>query len=473
MFYFKYIILAMISCGMATSVLAQKLVLAEELLVVVPAKFPPYYSTTESGQPAGFAIDVFDEVADRAGLRYRYEVKSSWKETIFALKAGKADIIPNIGITQDRSSFIDFTSPSITFPITVFLRQSNLEINSEDDLSGRVVAVVSENSAVLEMKKRENVRVDIFSDIDIAFYALISGQVDALAYPEPVMMSIAREFQLADKIKALSPPLIEIKRAIGLAKGRTELLEKLEISMQAFLSSEQYNQIYQKWFANKEPFWDVTKVFWSMSGLVVMLVIIFVIFRQRELLALNASLQKQIDEATRQLSESNEYLKDLTVTDALTGINNRRAFENSLQSLMNQASRYHDGFSMLIFDIDDFKQLNDRFGHATGDRVLKELVERIVEIVRDVDELSRWGGEEFTILMPQTDHKGAMKMAERCRRVVADTLFDEVGPVTISLGVTCFSKDDNERKFFKRADDALYRAKSEGKNRVVWIGDKC
>lgn len=473
MHLFKFFISLLISCAIANPALAQNLVIADELVVVVPAKFPPYYSTNENGQPVGFAIDVFDEVAARAGLRYRYEVKRSWKDTIFALKLGNADIIPNIGITQERSQFIDFTSPSITFPITLFLRQSNLEINSDKDLPGRKVAVVAENSALSEMKKRQNVKVDVFSDIDIAFFALISGQVDALAYPEPVMMHIAREFQLTDKIRSLSPPLIEIKRAIGVGKGATELLQKLELSMQALLSSDQYNQIYTKWFTNKVPFWDVTKVFWSMTGLVVILVIIFAVFRHRELLALNTSLQKQIDEATKQLSDSNQYLKDLTVTDALTGISNRRAFENSLQSLMNQASRYHDGFSMLLFDIDDFKQLNDRFGHDMGDRVLKDLVERIDEIVRDVDVLSRWGGEEFTILMPQTNHTGALKMAERCRRVVADALFDEVGQVTISLGVTCFSKNDTERKFFKRADDALYQAKSEGKNRVVWIGEKC
>jgi diguanylate cyclase (GGDEF)-like protein len=104
-----------------------------------------------------------------------------------------------------------------------------------------------------------------------------------------------------------------------------------------------------------------------------------------------------------------------------------------------------------------------------GDRVLKDLVDRISEIVRDVDVLSRWGGEEFTILMLQTGKEGALRMARRCRQVIADSFFDEVGPVTISLGVTCYQPGDNERKFFKRADDALYQAKAEGKNRVVWI----
>ena len=106
-----------------------------------------------------------------------------------------------------------------------------------------------------------------------------------------------------------------------------------------------------------------------------------------------------------------------------------------------------------------------------GDQVLKDLVERISQVVRNVDVFCRWGGEEFTILMPKTGRTGAMHMAERCRKVVDSEPFDEVGRVTISLGVTCFIKGDNERRFFKRADDALYQAKSEGKNRVVWNGE--
>ena len=104
-----------------------------------------------------------------------------------------------------------------------------------------------------------------------------------------------------------------------------------------------------------------------------------------------------------------------------------------------------------------------------GDKVLRELVERVSLIVRDVDILCRWGGEEFTILMPMTDRAGAMKMAERCRLMIADTLFEDVGEVTVSLGVTSYQAGDNERKLFKRADDALYLAKSQGKNQAVWM----
>lgn len=456
-------------------VLAQAFVEADELVVIVPAQYSPYYSTNEKSEPTGFAIDVFEAVAARSGLRYRYEVKKSWSEVTQALQDGVGDIIPNLGISTARSEYLDFTSPVTSFSISIFVRDNDLEIKSAGDLVGKKVAVVSDNIGVTLLKNNEGIQFKKFNEVEIAFYELMTGQIDALIYPEPVMMHIANGFELAHKIRVVTAGLKEVERAIAVRKNNSRLRNDLDVSLQALLQSEQFNQIHQKWFVKKkqQPFWNVAKVFWVMTFLIVLVVIIFLSFRHRELLLLNTSLEQQIEQATLQLSQSNEYLKDLTVTDTLTGISNRRAFEHSLNEFMNRATRYGDSLSMLIFDIDDFKNLNDQYGHDMGDRVLKDLVDRVDEIVRDVDVLSRWGGEEFTILMPRTNQTGAMKMAERCRHVVEKTLFDEVGPVTVSIGVTCFLADDNERKFFKRADDALYQAKSEGKNRVVWKGERC
>jgi diguanylate cyclase (GGDEF)-like protein len=283
-----------------------------------------------------------------------------------------------------------------------------------------------------------------------------------------LIWNIAINLQLSDKIRLLTPSITELSFSIGVPKQQQELIQKLELARQSLLGSDQYREILHKWFKHDLPFWNTKSVFWTMSAIIILILLAFQWFRSRELEAVNESLQQQIDDATIQLSENNAYLKDLTVTDTLTGINNRRAFENSLSELILRSNRYSEVFSMLIFDIDDFKKLNDQYGHDMGDQVLVELVDRVREVVRDVDTLCRWGGEEFTILMPQTSQNGALKMAERCRMAVADQVFDEVGPVTISLGVTSYLPQDNERKLFKRADDALYEAKSKGKNCVVW-----
>ena len=470
--FFKYLIVVVLLPFLLFELaLAEELVeAADELVVVIPSNYPPYYIVDDNNEPDGFAINVFEAVASRAGLQYRYVIKQNWTDVCNALKNGSADVIPILGRTKKRQQDIIFTSAVETFPLSIFVRDSNVDIHKPDDLDDHDIAIVQDECGNHFLSERKKISLSRFSSFEIAFQALLSGQSDAMVYPQTVMLNIVNEYGLRDKIRVISPPLVEVKLGMAVHKTATELKKKLELSLQSFITSEQYKQIYQKWLVHEKPFWDVEKVFWSMAGLMVFLVVILLVLRHRELMSLNDSLQKQIDKATLQLSQSNDYLRDLTVTDTLTGISNRRAFENSLQELMGQAQRYQSKFCMLIFDIDDFKRLNDQFGHDMGDRVLKELVDRINEIVREVDVLSRWGGEEFTILMFQTSKAGALLMAERCRHIIANTLFDEVGPVTISLGVTGYLAGDNERKFFKRADDALYQAKAEGKNRVVWIG---
>ena len=334
---------------------AQQLPVAEELVVAVPHKFPPYYQLNQQDKPEGFAIDMFNAVAERAGLQFRYKVYLTWKDVITAVQQGEADIIPLFGISQPRLKYLDFTSSVMTFPVSIFVRSSFHDIESSKNLANRKVAVIKSNVAIPVLKEMEGVELVIFSDLDIAFHALIRGEVDAFAHPEPVTWHLAKVIDLADKIKVLEPPLMEVKHAIAIAKQRNQLMQQLDTGLKAFLNSPDYEKIYQQWLVLPEKgFWNAKNVFWTMAILMVMLTMLFFIIRHRELVALNASLQQQIDDATSQLSQSNEFLKDLTVTDALTGINNRRAFEHSLNELMTRAHRYEQSFSMMIFDIDDF-----------------------------------------------------------------------------------------------------------------------
>jgi diguanylate cyclase (GGDEF)-like protein len=442
----------------------------DEWDVLTLSNFPPYSSLDKNQQLQGFAIDIFNSIAERAGINFSYLPEPDRSSIIDAIDQRKGDILLNIGHQQDVEQWLDFTTRVAEIPVSVFVRE-NASIFSLKDLKADKVAMVSgpySGSEILPPEFPADIKIEQFDRIELAFYALMSGQVDALIYLQPVVWNVAINLQLSDKVRNLTPPLNVLGFSIGIRKNQQDLIQRIELATRSLEGSERYNTIYNHWFKHDVPFWNTRSVFWSMSALIILLLLITQWFRSRELIAVNETLQQQIDDATLQLSENNAYLKDLTVTDTLTGINNRRAFENNLSELITRSSRYHEIFSMLIFDIDDFKKLNDQYGHDVGDTVLVELVDRVQSIVRDVDTLCRWGGEEFTILMPQTSQEGALKMAERCRSVVADTPFDEVGQVTISLGVTCYRPKDNERKLFKRADDALYQAKSQGKDCVVW-----
>ncbi len=152
--------------------------------------------------------------------------------------------------------------------------------------------------------------------------------------------------------------------------------------------------------------------------------------------------------------------------DPLTKIYNRAFLYGFLNKILKDMDRYPKDLSIITFDIDHFKKVNDTFGHGTGDLVLKELVKIISDSIRSSDVFARIGGEEFLIAASNTDLQGAMTLSENIRSRVDQNKFTEAGHITISLGVTIYKKGDTIDDLFKRSDVALYKAKSNGRNRT-------
>lgn len=175
-----------------------------------------------------------------------------------------------------------------------------------------------------------------------------------------------------------------------------------------------------------------------------------------------ASTGRDITERIRAQKE----MEALASTDKLTGIFNRHKFEELFSKELERAQRYHHPLSLLLFDIDYFKTVNDTYGHDVGDSVLCGVADIISQHVRQNDIFARWGGEEFTVLVTDTDLQGALNVAQKLRGEIEKHLFEEAGKITASFGVSCFIPDDTLDTLLKRADQALYRAKKNGRNRV-------
>lgn len=159
-------------------------------------------------------------------------------------------------------------------------------------------------------------------------------------------------------------------------------------------------------------------------------------------------------------------LIQLSSTDSLTGLLNRRAFEEQCQAELDRARRYEHPVALLLMDADRFKAVNDNSGHAAGDRVLTRVALLVRSTLRAMDRVSRWGGEEFAALLPETDLSAAGKAAERVRRAVEGSEELSRHGVTISIGVTDISRHETIKEALERADGALYEAKRKGRNRV-------
>ncbi len=166
-----------------------------------------------------------------------------------------------------------------------------------------------------------------------------------------------------------------------------------------------------------------------------------------------------------------EELRRQSETDPLTGVANRRRFHQALEVECLRYSRGHAPLSLLMIDIDNFKEVNDRYGHPTGDLVLRIVARRLLGCLRKTDLLARYGGEEFSVLLPETRGEGASVIADRIRRAICQFPIDAEGvfiALTVSVGVASHATDRevDAQILLKKADLALYRAKTAGRNRV-------
>ena len=161
--------------------------------------------------------------------------------------------------------------------------------------------------------------------------------------------------------------------------------------------------------------------------------------------------------------------RQLADLDALTGLHNRRYFHETLAREVARAQRYSRSLALVVFDLDDFKAINDRIGHLAGDSVLAEAADRIREVVRSADVACRVGGDEFAVILPESSLRDADQLYKRLEQTISHHPVAQAGLVRLSAGVTELRPDDDAISFFERADDALYRAKGAGKGTVVAI----
>lgn len=171
------------------------------------------------------------------------------------------------------------------------------------------------------------------------------------------------------------------------------------------------------------------------------------------------------------IARLNSRLFELATVDPLTGAYNRRQLESIVQGAVERKKRYGTPMSMLLIDVDHFKKINDRFGHAAGDAVLRDIAARLRASIRTIDLLFRVGGEEFLVLLPESGLSGAQRVAEKLRATIAAQPLLGEHQVTISIGAGELGAGEDSRDLLKRCDAALYQAKSGGRNRVCTSGE--
>ncbi|ACL01747.1 extracellular solute-binding protein family 3 [Desulfatibacillum aliphaticivorans] len=290
------LIYTFLSAGFSHSSSAQAFQPSQPLTVkaAVLKNFPPHYTTDANGKPSGFAVDVLERVTQIANIQVEYIVKEDWQDVFEALKSGEADLIPDQGITERRKQWFDYSLSTEACPIGIFVLSETEGVESLDDLIGKKTAVVALNVGEAIIAKRSAIKPIVFDNVEAALLSLLSGNVDALIFPEPVIMMFAREARVDRRIKRAGSPLRTVKRGIAVRKGNITLLNRLNPAIEQFLQSKEYSRIYTKWHGEPTPFWNTFRVILAMLGFLSLTAVIMGYWRYRSMAVLNIELKKQI-----------------------------------------------------------------------------------------------------------------------------------------------------------------------------------
>lgn len=188
--------------------------------------------------------------------------------------------------------------------------------------------------------------------------------------------------------------------------------------------------------------------------------------KNSELVTTNKTLEDRVVQRSQELKEATDQLEELERTDALTDIHNRYSIMKILDTEVDRAKRYSNPLTVFMYDVDNFKRVNDMHGHGVGDDTLYNLTKVVKDSLRDIDIVGRYGGAEFLVIMPSTLLSDAIDVTQRVCETVSNHKFNQIAQLTISIGLVELRRDETMDMLFTRADRLLYKSKDSGRNRV-------
>ena len=314
----------------------------QQIIAVFPERFPPIHDVTVNDMPTGFAIEVLEAVASRAGLKVKYLPVATWQEAITRLKRGEADIIPNLGVTAERKKYALFTRVINKIPVSLMVLKDTGAFSKLSDLRNTryIVGVIETNVGLTILKSEPTIRKRVYPHLADVFADLAAHKIDAMIYPVPVAKYLAHSLRLKSNLKVLGEPLVEIPRAIAVGKSNPQLLKKLDTALASLLASDSYRKIYQRW--HPEPvFWTQVRIAYLVGIFLILLSVIYVYFRFNVLREVNNKLQRTNVFIKTVLDISAEGVLTLDKNGVIHSANKaaEKLFERNEHQLINSSIR--------------------------------------------------------------------------------------------------------------------------------------
>jgi len=415
----------------------------------------PYEGIDEQHSHSGIMSDFHRLWADMLDKPVVLQLTESWQQSLAFMEQGKCDLLSSAQDVVSRRHYLSVTDPFIFYPFAVATQPENPFIIDLLPLIDKRFAMVHGYAGAEIMRKR-------YPEIDLV---LVDTGREGLKLVEK-----GGAYGFIDTVPSINYQtlkhgisLIKINgvldehyaMSVGIRKDLPELLSIYNKAIAATRDADR-QRILNNWLSLTFQYQFDYSLIWK------------ILLAAAVLLSLFFYHYFMVNRHNRELQQVNRQLEALSQSDHLTGIPNRYYLQQAFEVELKRYQRYRHHFSLLIMDIDHFKRVNDSYGHVVGDEIIKRLAQLLTEHVRENDVVGRWGGEEFLILCPETDAKGARALAEHLRQRISQTDFGlATMTITASFGVTDYRDDELLEETIKRADLALYQAKNDGRNQTV------
>ena len=417
------------------------------ITIGVDYDFVPFEFVDNDGQHKGICADYLAVISNKTGISMNMHPEPNWAAVIEKTRAREIDVLPCVGMTEERKTFMNYSTPVQSF-YRVVVTQKGADIgNKLDDMYRFRVAVQENSSHHGFLKDNSTIQPVLFDTVEQAIIALSNNEVDIVIGNENTSTYIINTNSIINlKMERLAGAK-EKHLYIAMRKD-WPVFQGIVNKVLDSISQDERVAIKHKWLAVKpEKRFDYMLVYQILAGilLVVFLAVIWGLHIRRQ----------------------HHHILGVARRDQLTGLYNRHYLYETANKLIARARKNGDYLSLIMLDVDHFKAFNDKYGHLAGDRVLSTVASELLSHCRKGDDVFRYGGEEFMILLSGANLFQAEAKAELIRATI-EQLQTFKTQITCSFGVAQLGTDEKSmEELIQRADEALYQAKAEGRNRVI------
>ncbi|MBM7557449.1 transporter substrate-binding domain-containing protein [Halanaerobacter jeridensis] len=438
----------------------------EQITMSVNPKWMPFEKINEQGGYEGTVARFFELLEEQLKVEINVKETESWQKSLERTAAGKSDIVSTA--VKPRDENLAFTESYVDYPFVIATRQDEIYVSNLRDLQNKKIGL-SKGCPLFEVVQEKYPQIDFVKvkNSEVGLEKVQDSELFGMVNTAPRLGYIIQQKNMFD-LKISGELAAKMDLRIGVNPEDEMLLNILNKAMQQ-VEQEKKKELFNNWLTIRyQERFNYSLLFKILAGIGV--IGLFILYRQYELKKFNQKLRS----LNQKLAEANNKLKNMSYIDGLTQIPNRRKFDEILEKEWKHCKREQYPLSLIMLDLDFFKEFNDRYGHLAGDDCLKQIAETLEEYVnRPRDLVARYGGEEFIVILPETKAQGAKQVGEKIQQAVIDLKIEHkdskvASYVTVSLGVsTVIPHDDISRDDFVDAvDQAMYQAKQNGRNQI-------